>query len=82
MLQTEMGPLEPIHTHIAAKVIRCQGTKGLDYQGRKIPIVFPEIIAPVLLDLRQRSERRIWNVLCMSFYPAFYEALPDAVPVT
>lgn len=52
---------------------------GLKTKKRKeTPIVFPEIIAPVLLDLCQRSESRIGNVLCMNkdrFYPEFHAAL-------
>ncbi|MGN0964329.1 MAG: tyrosine-type recombinase/integrase [Dysosmobacter sp.] len=52
---------------------------GLKTKKRKdTPIVFPEIIAPVLLDLCQRSKSRIGNVLCMNrdrFYPAFHDAL-------
>lgn len=52
---------------------------GLKTKKRKeTPIVFPEIIGPVLLDLCQRSESRIGNVLCMNkdrFYPEFHAAL-------
>ena len=52
---------------------------GLKTKKRKeTPIVFPEIIAPVLLDLCQQSRSRIGNVLCMTkdrFYPAFHDAL-------
>ena len=52
---------------------------GLKTKKRKeTPIVFPEIIAPVLLDLCQQSGSRIGNVLCMTkdrFYPAFHDAL-------
>lgn len=52
---------------------------GLKTKKRKeTPIVFPEIISPVLLDLCQQSKSRIGNVLCMTkdrFYPAFHDAL-------
>ena len=52
---------------------------GLKTKKRKeTPIVFPQLIAPVLLDLCQHSDSRIGNVLCMSrdrFYGAFHAAL-------
>lgn len=52
---------------------------GLKTKKRKeTPIVFPEIISPVLLDLCQRSQSRVGNVLCMNkdrFYTAFHDTL-------
>lgn len=52
---------------------------GLKTKKRKeTPIVFPEIIAPVLLDLCQRSQSRIGKVLCMNkdrFYTAYHDTL-------
>ncbi len=52
---------------------------GLKTKKRKeTPIVFPQLIAPVLLDLCQQSNSRIGNVLCMSrdrFYGEFHAAL-------
>lgn len=55
---------------------------GLKTKKRKAtPIVFPDIIAPVLLDLCQRSRSKIGNVLCMNrdkFYNEYHEALQRA----
>ncbi|MEI3349101.1 MAG: hypothetical protein V8R55_12175 [Dysosmobacter sp.] len=52
---------------------------GLKTKKRKeTPIVFPQLIAPVLLDLPTKSNSRIGNVLCMSrdrFYGEFHAAL-------
>lgn len=59
----------------AAEIRGC----GLKTKKRKdTPIVYPEIIAPVLLDLCQRSNSRVGKVLCMNkdrFYAAFHDAL-------
>ncbi len=55
---------------------------GLKTKKRKeTPIVFPDIIAPVLLDLCQQSKSRIGKVLCMNrdnFYKEFHAALERA----
>ena len=52
---------------------------GLKTKKRKAtPIVFPALIAPVLLDLCQRSESRVGKVLCMNkdkFYVEYHAAL-------
>lgn len=52
---------------------------GLKTKKRKVtPIVFPALIAPVLLDLCQRSESRVGKVLCMNkdkFYAEYHAAL-------
>lgn len=52
---------------------------GLKTKKRKVtPIVFPEMVSPVLLDLCQRSQSRVGNVLCMNkdrFYEEFHAAL-------
>ena len=52
---------------------------GLKTKKRKeTPIVFPEIIAPVLLELCQQSKSRVKNVLCMNrdnFYKEYHSTL-------
>lgn len=52
---------------------------GLKTKKRKeTPIVFPEIIAPVLLELCQQSKSRVGNVLCMNrdnFYKEYHSTL-------
>jgi len=55
---------------------------GLKTKKRKeTPIVFPEIIAPVQLDLCQQSKSRVGNVLCMNrdnCYHEYHSALQRA----
>lgn len=55
---------------------------GLKTKKRKnTPIVFPQIIAPVLLELTQQSKSKIGNVLCMNkdgFYDEYHAALARA----
>lgn len=52
---------------------------GLKTKKRKeTPIVFPEIIAPILADLCDRSDSKIGRVLCMNkdnFYDEYHKAL-------
>ncbi len=52
---------------------------GLKTKKRKeSPIVFPEIIAPVLSDLCEKSDSKIGKVLCMNkdnFYEEYHKAL-------
>lgn len=52
---------------------------GLKTKKRKeTPIVFPEVIAPLLLDLCQQSQSRVGNVLCMNrdnFYTRYHDTL-------
>ena len=52
---------------------------GLKTKKRKeTPIVFPEIIAPVLADLCERSDSKIGKVLCMNkdnFYEEYHKTL-------
>lgn len=55
---------------------------GIKTKKRKdTPIVFPEMIAPVLRDLEARSDSRIGKVLCMNkdkFYESYHAALQAA----
>lgn len=55
---------------------------GLKTKKRKeTPIVFPDMISPVLLNLCQVSESKIGSVLCMNrdnFYKEYHEALKRA----
>lgn len=52
---------------------------GLKTKKRKeTPIVFSEVIAPLLLDLCQQSQSRVGNVLCMNrdnFYTKYHDTL-------
>ena len=55
---------------------------GLKTKKRKeTPIVFPDLIVPVLVDLIERSDSRIGKVLCMNkdaFYDRYHHALTEA----
>lgn len=79
MMPGELLRLEASMIDYDAKEIRGCGLKTK--KRKETPIVFPDLLAPVLLDLSSRSESRLGRVLCMNkdaFYKEYYAALARA----